>query len=233
MIRMRGVSFAYTPEIPVLRRIDLEVSAGLTLLVGPNGSGKSTLLKLSAGVEKPDEGIVQVGGVDLWEEEARARARMAYLPEHPDLTPYASLSEVMHLVARLRNTAPASGDAALERAGLAGMGRRTIRELSMGQRRRALVAAAMIGEADVLLLDEPLEAMDREMRGTLLRWMGGRVERGATVLLVTHTVEPFVEMASSVVAVRAGAPPSMHPLEGLERDRLGFLESLARGEPRP
>jgi len=229
VIRMRGVGFAYAPGSPVLEAVDLEIEAGLTLLVGPNGSGKSTLLKIAAGVEKPDAGRVEIDGADLWRDEVRARSRLAYVPEHPDLTPYASLSEVMDLVVRLRGAPPAAGREALERTGLAGMGRRTIRELSMGQRRRALVAAAMIGQADILLLDEPLESMDREMKESLLRWIRESARRGATVLLVTHTVEPFLDDASRAVAARAGSSPVLHELPAPGAARTELIDRLARG----
>ena len=66
MIRFESVSFTYDVDRPLLRALDLEIGAGLTLVVGPNGSGKSTLLKLAAGVEPPDGGRVLIDGLDLW-----------------------------------------------------------------------------------------------------------------------------------------------------------------------
>ena len=102
MIRFKSVSFSYTGGRMDLDRFDLEVSPGLTLLVGPNGAGKSTVLRLAAGIQKPDLGTVLIDGADLWIEEERARAKLTYLPDHADLTPYATLAETLRLVCRIR-----------------------------------------------------------------------------------------------------------------------------------
>ena len=170
-IEFRQVSFGYYREVPVLQDLDLVIDPGLTLLLGPNGGGKSTLLKIAAGVEQPDSGRVSVSGHDLWTDEVPARRDLAYLPEEPDLTPYASVLEILRLVCRLRGEATGRADEALSAAGLEGMGGRSVRQLSKGQRRRALLAAAWIGSPRTLLLDEPLDAMDQSMRQHLLSWL--------------------------------------------------------------
>ena len=116
MIVFQDVSYAYEAGKSVLDGVRLELPAGLVLLLGPNGCGKSTLLKLASGVEKPDAGAVLVDGKDLWKDEREARLRIAYLPEHPDLTPYATLGEVVCLVCRMLNRFRASnGDPGTDR----------------------------------------------------------------------------------------------------------------------
>jgi len=135
VIRVRGVRFGYRPGEWILDGVDADLVPGLSLLLGPNGCGKSTLMRLLAGVERPESGRIEVEGRDLWLEEAEARRSLAYVPEQPDLTPYATVSEVLALVCRLRGEPPARAAEALEIAGLSGMGGRSIRQLSMGQRR--------------------------------------------------------------------------------------------------
>jgi ABC-2 type transport system ATP-binding protein len=230
VIRLRGVRFGYRAESPVLDGIDLDVPPGLTLLLGPNGSGKSTLLKIAAGVEKPDGGSVEIDGADPWREEVRARRRLAYVPEQPDLTPYATLQEVMRLVCRLREVDEARAPEALAAVGMAGLERRSIRELSMGQRRRALMAAARIGEPRVLILDEPLEAVDRSMRDATLEWVEAHRAAGATLLVATHELEPFAATAARVVGVRAGRARVHEPLPAPQDERIALLEAMARGK---
>jgi ABC-type multidrug transport system ATPase subunit len=203
-ISFRGVRFGYEPGTRVLDIPELDVPAGLTLLLGPNGAGKTTLMRLAAGVERPDEGVVSIGGVNLWTDEIRARRSIAYVPEQPDLTPYATLSEILTLVARLRGVPESAASSALESVGLAALGGRTIRELSQGQRRRAVWGAAMVGSPCVFILDEPLESLDVEMRGSLLRWVGSAVERGATVLVSTHDVAAFGRWAVGTVRIDSG-----------------------------
>ena len=164
MIRLHGVCFSYSERDPVLNNITLEISPGLTLLLGPNGCGKSTLLKLIAGVEHPDSGSIEIDGHDLWKQEVAARQGIAFVPEQPDLTPYAAVKDVITLVSRLRHESPARGREELKKAGLENLSHRSIRELSMGQRRRVVLAAAWIGSPNTILLDEPLESMDRTIR---------------------------------------------------------------------
>ena len=119
MISLRDVRFAYTRGTTAFACDTLDVGPGVSLLLGPNGAGKSTLLKLLSGVEQPTAGSVCVDGHDLWREEVAARAALAYVPEHPDLTPYATVGEVLGLVCRLRGRPVDDGVRALEAVGLA------------------------------------------------------------------------------------------------------------------
>jgi len=228
MITMEGVSFAYTAGRDVLSEIDLRVMPGLTLLVGPNGCGKSTLLKIAAGVERPDRGRVCVGGHDLWREEVEARSHLAYLPEHPDLTPYATVLEILQLVCGLRGRPVGEARSALEWVGLEELGDRTIRELSKGQRRRATLAAARIGTPACLLLDEPIEGMDRAFRDVLLGWLKRHVEEGGTAVVVSHEFESFAPFADCGITVCDSHCQMVEALPpGSEREAI--LERLARG----
>ena len=229
MITLRDVRFSYGKAPAALTCDTLDIGPGVTLLLGPNGAGKSTLLKLIAGVEHPTEGTVSIDGHDLWRDEVAARATLAYVPEHPDLTPYATVAEVLGLVCRLRGRPVRDGEDALTTVGLDGLGSRSVRELSMGQRRRAVLAAAFIGTPTTLLLDEPLEAMDRAMRTWLLSWITDANARGATVVIATHDIEPFVDLARRALVVADGVPELHEPLrtDGVERARR--LDQWARG----
>jgi ABC-2 type transport system ATP-binding protein len=230
VIVFRGVSFAYRSGEPLLRGVDLDIPAGVTLLVGPNGSGKSTVLKIAAGVERPDGGTVRIGERDLWRDEEAARSELAYVPEQPELTPYATIADVIALVCRLRGVQLERGREALDTAGLPGLGPRSIRELSMGQRRRAVLAAAWIGTPRVVLLDEPLEGMDRAMRERIVSWVDRLRGAGAAIAIATHEIEPFLESAARVISVRAGACRTWEPLPGAGAPRLELIERLSRGE---
>jgi ABC-2 type transport system ATP-binding protein len=230
VIHLQGVSFAYRDAEPVLTGVDLEIAPGLTLLLGPNGCGKSTLLKLAAGIERPDSGRIEIDGHDLWSDEVAARRGLAYVPEQPDLTPYATLREILDLVCRLRGEPRERGREALARVGLGMLSHRSVRELSMGQRRRAVLAAALVGTPRQALLDEPLEAMDRGAREDLLAWIDRLVATGAAVVVVSHEIEPFVPRASRALAMREGRCLDAGPLPDDPTARLALLDRLARGE---
>ena len=233
MIQLHQASFSYRNDRdaePVLAGVDLTISPGLTLLLGPNGCGKSTLLKLAVGIERPDAGRIEIDGQDLWVDEAAARRGLAYLPEQPDLTPYATVREILALVCRLRGEPRERGREALERVGLGTLTHRSVRELSMGQRRRAVLAAALVGTPRHALLDEPLEAMDRGAREDLLAWTDRLVAAGAAVVVVSHEIEPFAPRAARALAMRGGRCVDAGPLPDDAAERLALLDRMARGE---
>jgi ABC-2 type transport system ATP-binding protein len=229
MIRFEGVQFSYVADRPALSIARLTIDAGLTLVVGPNGAGKSTMLRLIAGVERPTSGTVLVNGHDLWKDEVAARRGLAYVPEHPEMTPYATIGDTALLVAGLRGVDPLQAVDALHRAGVLGVAHRTVRELSMGQRRRALLATALIGDARILILDEPLETMDQEMRGFIHDLALERRAAGAAVLVATHEIEPFAEHADAVIAVRDGQVAHEALRDVPAASRLARITALARG----
>lgn len=227
MIRFQNVSFAYVDKEIVLRHVDLSFEPGLTLLLGPNGCGKSTLLKLAAGVERPDAGGITVDGYDLWKQEVPSRRELAYLPEHPDLTPYATIGEILRLVCRIRREPRDAAVEALRFFGMESLAGRTVRELSKGQRRRAVFAAALIGRPGHLLLDEPLDGMDRAVRKQIMIWLDSHLAEGSTLVVVSHEIEPFMPMCSRVVSISDGIPRLHRNLPGDADARAAFLEKLS------
>ena len=230
MMVFEGVTFAYEPSRPVLRDASLALGPGLSLLVGPNGCGKSTLLKLAAGVERPDRGRILIDGIDLWEREVEARHALAYLPEFPDITPYATLRDVLRLVCRLRGEPKATGAKALEIFGLANEADHSVRELSSGQRKRALFAAAFIGWPGHIFLDEPLDALDRQISDDVLKWIGERTASGATLVVVSHAIEPLAGLVTRAVTMRDGSCTVHEGLPAEPAARLRLLDALARGK---
>jgi len=230
MIRFDDVSFGYEKNRPILSAVSLEFPAGVTLVLGVNGSGKSTLLKLAAGVECPDSGCVQVDGFGLWTDEVAARRSLAYLPEFPDLSPYATIEEILTLVCRLREEPPVRAGQVLDLFGLKEAADRSVRELSLGQKRRATFAAAFIGTPANILLDEPLEALDRWIQAEVLAWIGRLAAAGATVVIVSHSAEPFLGLASRAVGMRQGRPRVAAPLPGAPADKAGIIDALARSD---
>ncbi len=229
MILFQEASYAYEKSDPVLKGINLEIGSGLTLLVGPNGCGKSTFLKMAAGVEKLDSGNIFIQGFDLWKDEVSARKNLAYLPEQPDLTPYASIKEILDLVCRLRNEPLKKGREALEFFGLEKVSGRTVRELSMGQRRRAVFAACLIGSPQYILLDEPLEGMDLNVQKKILEWIDLRIKAGAYMIVVSHSIAPFLELTKRALTIIEGRTQFFESLPTVFEEKLFFLKNLAQG----
>jgi len=156
----------------VLSRVSLELTGGALAVVGPNGSGKTTLLRIVAGVLPADE-----GGVFL-------DRPLGYVPETADPPAHLTVDELLALVAALRRAPPLSADLRQE-LGLPALAGQRIGSLSLGQRRRTCVGAALVGAPWLLVLDEPTNVLDPpcvELLGALLREHAAQ----RAVLLATH-----------------------------------------------
>ena len=222
MIEVRRLAFSYG-RTQVLTDVHLDLHPGLNLVLGPNGCGKSTLLRLVGGVEAASAGTIRVDGFDLLEDEVKARERLTYVPEHPDLTPYANLREIVRLVARLRGRPDAEGDAALEALGMAGFERRSVRELSLGQRRRALLATARIATPPNILLDEPLDSLDRGTRAEMIEWIDQERIGGSSITIISHDLEPFAGMPARAGYLDQGIWHGFSSDQGFSMDALDRL----------
>jgi ABC-2 type transport system ATP-binding protein len=204
-------------------------------LLGPNGSGKSTLMRMLTGYFSPTAGRVLIDGVDVVRQPALARRRVGYLPEqvalYPELTVrryLAFVAEVKGVDARARRAAV--GDA-IERCGLADVADRLAGKLSKGYRQRVGLAQALIGDPEVLVLDEPTVGLDPvqtvDMR-SLLRELAGR-----TMLLSTHILSEASALCSRIVILAHGRLLAEDSAEGLARRLAGVarLEVRVEGPP--
>ena len=185
------------PAAPGVRASDgvgLEVRQGEIFgLLGPNGAGKSTLVRQLTGLLRPDAGEIEVLGHDLVRYPERASRLLAYLGQESPALDELTVALAAETTARLRGLAPAAArrerDEVLEELGLTELAGRPVKKLSGGQRRLACVAAALVGERPLLVLDEPSAGMDPVARRAV--WAAidrRRASIGATVVLVTHNV---------------------------------------------
>jgi ABC-type nitrate/sulfonate/bicarbonate transport system ATPase subunit len=226
---LRGVSHTFAAEgrsrhdvdqdraTPAIDRIDLEVAPGeIVALVGPSGCGKSTLLRILAGLTAPTEGAALVGGVDV----GGRPGACAWMPQHHALLPWRRVLANATLGAEVRGMhrpdAQARARPLLDRFGLGGFERAWPAQLSGGMRQRLAVLRTFLVDAPVLLLDEPLGALDALTRREMQTWMqevlavdpaaaaddaSGGSGGGRTVVLVTHDVEEAILLADRVVVL--------------------------------
>ncbi len=184
-------------------------------LVGENGCGKSTLLRLLAGLLPPDLGAIRLCGERL--SPARARIDLAYLPDHCRPSAWLSAREYLEFRARLRLAPQEVGpaiDAAIRDWDLSPLGERPLGVLSAGETRRVELAATWLGDARLLLLDEPLSPLDTAHAGLLLDRIRARAEAGTSAVLLTgHLRDAPLAIPHHAWTLRAGAleMPSSHP----------------------
>ncbi|WP_295883900.1 ABC transporter ATP-binding protein [uncultured Thiohalocapsa sp.] len=211
-IDIAGVHFAYG-EVPVLEDVSLTVAAGEFLgIVGPNAGGKSTLLKLILGLLKPSAGRIRV----LGEPPRRARRHIGYVPQYPGFARDFPISvEDVVLMGRFglgaglgsglggrlgpwtRNDRAAAA-AALDEVEALDLRRRQIGTLSGGQLQRVLLARALVGEPNLLILDEPTANIDQRLEGEIFELLA-QLNRRLTIVVVSHDIA-FISAYVSRVA---------------------------------
>ncbi len=189
---VRHASFSYG-RTAVLRDVEFELRPGsTTYLIGPNGSGKSTLLRALGGLLEPTTGEVLVHGRPA--REHRGRTAFVLQAGHADPRVPISVRELvamgryptLGLLRRPSAADRAAVDEAMARVGIASLAERPLHDLSGGQRQRALIAQALAQDADVLLLDEPLTALDPPSRERVLSVLAEERARGGTIVISTH-----------------------------------------------
>jgi len=120
--------------------------------------------------------------------------------------------------------------AALKFSDLQNLANRIVRELSMGQRKRAIFAAVLVGIPKYILLDEPLEGMNRNIQKEILVWVYCHVEAGTLVVVVSPFIEPFINLVSEAVTIKNGYADTLNKRPAALDNRLTLLENLARGK---
>ncbi|MFE9254605.1 ABC transporter ATP-binding protein [Streptomyces sp. NPDC006879] len=202
-----------TPAVPQTRATDgisLDVRRGEIFgLLGPNGAGKSTLVRQLTGLLRPDSGTVHLLGHDLVRHPERASRLLGYLGQESTALDELTVALAAETTGRLRGlSAPAARsarDEVLDELGLAAIAGRPLKKLSGGQRRLACLAATLVGERPVLILDEPTTGMDPVARRAV--WAAvdrRRAQRGATVVLVTHNVIEAETVLDRVAVLERG-----------------------------
>jgi manganese/zinc/iron transport system ATP- binding protein len=215
----RSVSAGYPGAAELaLRGVSLRVPAGSRVaLVGPNGSGKSTLLKAVAGLLPAQQGEISVYGNAV----AACHHRVAYLPQRGDVD-WRFPIKVRKLVTTGRYVhlgwlkRPGRADrevvrSVMERLGIEHLAERQVGQLSGGQQQRALLARTLVQEADLLLLDEPLNAVDAGTRGEISAVLAELKGAGKTLVVATHDLESLADEYDGVLYLRDGREVSPEP----------------------
>jgi energy-coupling factor transporter ATP-binding protein EcfA2 len=205
-IDAREVWYSYN-GMPALRGLSLQVQKGeLVALMGRNGAGKTTLLKSLVGLLRPSQGKVMVEGLDTRAVSLEQLIeRVGYVPQDPSSLLFAdTVREELDFTRRAHGQPPAVQEEWLDRMGLSGLGERYPRELSVGERQRVALAAILVAEPEVLLLDEPTRGLDPLQKDALSEFLRDQCSQGRTVVVATHDVELVAKAAQRVIVLSEG-----------------------------
>lgn len=203
-VEVTGLSKWFGPKVAV-SEVTIGFDPGVTGLLGPNGAGKTTLLRVIAGLQVPSQGSVSVLGIDPRVDPSVYRS-MSLVPEDEAVYEHLTGRQFVELAARLaRIDEPiARTTSTLETVELTDVADRSLGGYSKGMRQRAKVAAALVSDPEVLLLDEPLNGADPVQRAQLIRLFKELGAAGRTVIVSSHVLREVERMADRVIAMVDG-----------------------------
>ena len=192
-------------DVVAVNDISFTLDGGVTGLLGPNGAGKTTLLHMIAGLMAPSAGSIRIDDHATWRRPPVYR-RVGLVPERESVYPYLSGREFVRLNAELHHLpdAVAATGRAIDMVDLADAAERKVGTYSKGMRQRIKVAAALVHDPPVLVLDEPFNGMDPRQRLHMFGLLRQMAAEGRTILLSSHILEEVERIADSVLVIYAG-----------------------------
>ncbi|HLO35623.1 MAG TPA: ABC transporter ATP-binding protein, partial [Candidatus Deferrimicrobium sp.] len=192
-------------NVVAVNDISFSIGSGITGLLGPNGAGKSTLLHLLAGLLRPSSGRVLVAGRPAWHDPTIYR-EIGLVPEREAVHAYLTGRQFIDLAARLQGLQdPAAATArAIATVDLAAAADRAVGTYSKGMRQRVKIAAALVHDPPILLLDEPFNGMDPRQRLHMMDLLRSMAAAGRTILFSSHILEEVERVADGILVIYAG-----------------------------
>lgn len=234
MIAVNAVS-KFFGSVVAVSEVSFGIDHGVTALLGPNGAGKSTLFRMLCGLTPPSRGSVDVLGADP-RSDRDVRGRISLVPQQDALFDHLSASEFLEFAARTHGVAnpEAVAHAALVMVDLADVGPKPVGQFSKGMRQRVKVAAALVNDPEVLILDEPLTGLDPVQRRHMIALFHRLGDEGRCVLVSSHVLDEVAKIGSRVLVIAQGrlvARGDYRDLRELMDDRAHRIR-LGASDPR-
>jgi ABC-2 type transport system ATP-binding protein len=207
LLRIDGLTKRY-PGVTALDSLTFSLPPGLVGMVGANGAGKTTLFRLLLGLSRPTEGRLQVCGLDVANDPIAVRSRLGYMPEHDCLPLDQSAADVVATFGELSGLpARAARQRASDILDLVGLDEARFRPIggfSTGMRQRAKLAQALVGDPELVLLDEPTAGLDPLGRDEMLALVARLGTFGISVIMATHLLDDVQRVCDHVVMIDSG-----------------------------
>ncbi|MBI2805152.1 MAG: ATP-binding cassette domain-containing protein [Planctomycetes bacterium] len=219
----------YYGAITALERLDLEVAPGeIVGILGPNGSGKSTAIRLLLGFLRPTSGHAAINGHDCWADSVNARRFVSYLPGELRLYENMTGVQLIEFLSRLRAYTPSSRLHDLQRLFDIDI-RRPLAQMSSGMKRKVALMQVLLPETPLVILDEPTNTLDPNMRDHLLTQLGQAGKRGQAVLFSSHVLSEVEQVCDRVAILQQGRlvhSQNMRELREVRRVRVVLTEGV-------
>ena len=205
-----------------LDNVSLRIGSGEVFgLLGPNGAGKSTLLKILVGILRPTSGTIRLGEYDIVGDPEKAKKLIGYLPENPSLYTGLTTLEFLQFVGKIRGVADGLLDQeisdSLNSFGLEEKRNSLVGSLSKGMKQKVALIATNLHTPQVLVLDEPLTALDPKTRVSVKDWIGSQTSRGVTTILSTHDLDVAQTHAGRIAIIDHGKIIAVGDIDSLRK----------------
>ena len=219
MLSVDSVTQIYRGGVTALNNVSIEIKPGLFGLLGPNGAGKSTLMRSIATLQTPSKGAIRFGDIDVIKEPERLRQVLGYLPQDFGVYPRVSAYRMLDHMAVLKGIANSrerrqTVETLLKQTNLWAVRNKAVAGFSGGMRQRYGIAQALIGQPQLLIVDEPTAGLDPEERNRFLNLLAD-ISQNVVVILSTHIVDDVAQLCSDMAIiskgniVRQGAPNAL------------------------
>ncbi|MEP3029718.1 MAG: ABC transporter ATP-binding protein [Erythrobacter sp.] len=209
MLELQNVSHVYSNGVRALDDVTLSIPKGMFGLLGPNGAGKSTLMRTVATLQTPTSGAITFDGLDILKEPEDLRKRLGYLPQDFGVYPRVSAYDMLDHMAVLKGIAAKGArkdtvETLLNQVNLWDVRKKAIAGFSGGMRQRFGIAQALIGNPDLIIVDEPTAGLDPEERNRFLNLLAG-IGENVVVILSTHIVDDVADLCPKMAVLGNGA----------------------------
>ena len=209
MIRIENVTKTYNSSVRAVDNLNLTVNNGeIVGFIGPNGAGKTTTLKMMTGILKPDSGSVLINDFDMQKEPLKAKQVIGYIADSPDMFLRLKGIEFMNLISDIYKVPTETRKERIKtfatRFELADVLDKPMQSYSHGMRQKIMVAAALVHDPEVWILDEPLTGLDPKSAYALKQMMREHANAGNSVLFSTHVLEVAEKLCDKVIIINHG-----------------------------
>jgi ABC-2 type transport system ATP-binding protein len=220
MLNLLEVTHTYPNGTRALDRVTLSIPRGMYGLLGPNGAGKSTLMRAVATLQTPTEGAIRFGEIDVVAEPEKLRRRLGYLPQDFGVYPRVSAYEMLEHMAVLKGVTTKADrkstvETLLHQTNLWSVRKKMLSTFSGGMRQRFGIAQALIGNPELIIVDEPTAGLDPEERNRFLNHLA-EIGENVVVILSTHIVEDVSDLCARMAVLADGRVQ----LEGVPQDLI-------------
>lgn len=208
MLSIQNLNKTYPNGVKALDGVSLNIPQGMYGLLGPNGAGKTSLMRTIATLQEPDSGSIRLGEMDVLRQKDEVRGRLGYLPQDFGVYPRISAQDMLSHIALLKGLTRSGErkdvvDAMLRRCNLYDVRKKSLTTFSGGMRQRFGIAQALIGNPQLLIVDEPTAGLDPGERNRFYNLLA-EIGENVVVILSTHIVEDVMDMCSRMAIIHLG-----------------------------